>query len=297
VLLYAGQWGGRSGTLWLDDLVLEELGLVNVLRRPGCPLTIRSADGRIVYEEGKDYEPVRDDQLGQRPYAGEYDFAHPAARLRLAGGSRIRDGDRLRVSWYHPILVHGNQVCCCLAEPKVYEVLRDQARRVHKLLGPKTYFLGHDEIRVAGWCQTCRQSGHTPGPLLAENVRRCVAIVKEVNPEARVIVWSDMFDPNHNAVDHYYLVNGSWEGSWQGLPKDVIIANWNGGKAAVSLKWFADRGHEQIVAGFYDSGPENFRSWDQAARGVPGVRGFMYTTWANRYDQLEAFGALLRAPR
>src|SRR5262249_31652328 len=52
VTLYAGQWGGRSGTLWVDDLALEELGLVNVLRRGGCPLAVRGADGRTAYEEG-----------------------------------------------------------------------------------------------------------------------------------------------------------------------------------------------------------------------------------------------------
>ena len=52
-----------------------------------------------------------------------------------------------------------------------------------------------------------------------------------------------MFDPHHNAVDKYYLVNGSLKGSWEGLARDVIIANWNGDKAAESLKFFADRGH------------------------------------------------------
>jgi hypothetical protein len=30
---------------------------------------------------------------------------------------------------------------------------------------------------------------------------------------------------------------------------------------------------------------------------VKGVRGFLYTTWQNRYDQLEAFGALLHERR
>jgi hypothetical protein len=179
----------------------------------------------------------------------------------------------------------------------VYDVLRDQARRVQQLLEPKTFFFGHDELRVAGWCRTCQASGQTPGALLARNVRRCVDLVKEVNPKARVVVWSDLIDPQHNAVDHYYLVNGTLAESWQGLPKEILIANWNSGKAAASLRWFAGRGHEQFVAGYYDSGPDNFRRWDQAARGVSGVRGFRYTTWANRYDQLEAFGDLLRGRR
>ena len=30
---YLGTWGGTGGKLWWDDLVIEEMGLVNVLRR------------------------------------------------------------------------------------------------------------------------------------------------------------------------------------------------------------------------------------------------------------------------
>ncbi|HZU34962.1 MAG TPA: hypothetical protein VFA18_03585, partial [Gemmataceae bacterium] len=128
VILYAGIWGGRSGTLWLDDLALEELSLVNVLRRPGCPLTVTSADGRTVFKEGQDFEPVRDSKLGQVPWAGEYSFDHAGPTLRLTPNSRIRPGARLRVSWYHPIITQGSQVMCCLSEPKLYDILRDQAR-------------------------------------------------------------------------------------------------------------------------------------------------------------------------
>jgi hypothetical protein len=293
VILYAGQWGGQAGTLWVDDLSLEELPLVNVLRRDGCPFTVTSEDGRTVYEESKDFHPVRDAKLGQDPWAGEYSFRHPGATLRLTETSRIKDGDQLRVSWYHPVLVHGEQVMCCLTEPKVYELLRDQAKRVNDLFKPKTFFMSHDEIRVANWCRACQATKQTPGALLAANARRCVAILKEVSPKARIVVWSDMFDPYHNAGDRYYLVNGSLKASWKGLPKDVIIANWNGGKAAESLKGFSDLGHPQIIAGYYDSGTDNLKHWDAAAKGVPGVRGFMYTTWQNQYDDLEAYGRLL----
>jgi hypothetical protein len=293
VRLYAGQWGGHGGTLWLDDLELEELGLVNVLRRGGCPLRVASADGAVTYEEGKDFEEVRDPRLGQEPYAGEYSFRHAGPALRLTAASRIKDGDRLRVSWYHPVLVHGEQVACCLTEPKVYDLLRDQARRVNDLFQPGTFFMSHDELRVAGWCRSCQAAGKTPGALLADNVRRCVEILKAVNPKARIVVWSDLFDPNHNAVERYYLDNGPLTGSWEGLPKDVVIANWNGGKASASLKWFAERGHPQILAGYYDDGLDNFRRWHAAARDVPNVTGFLYTTWQHRYDDLEAYGRLM----
>ena len=296
VNLYAGLWGAKSGTLWLDDLALEEMALVPVLRREGCPLTVASEDGQTTYFEGRDFEPVRDPKLGMVPYEGEYSFDHPGPPLRITADSRIKDGDRLRVGWYHPSLVHGNVAACCLSEPKVYDLLRDQARRVNDLYRPKTFLMLHDEMRVANWCRACQSRKLTPGALLADNARRCVGFLKEVNPEARVVVWSDLFDPTHNAVKDYYLVNGTLAGSWEGLDRSVVIANWNGGKAKASLDFCAERGHPQILAGYYD-GDDNFATWDAASRGVPNVIGFMYTTWQNRYDDLERYGKLLSGAR
>jgi hypothetical protein len=296
--LYVGIWGEGPGTLWVDDLQLEELPLVNVLRRPGCPFTIRSADRLTTYEEGRDFEPVADPALGRVPWPGEYEFGHPGAKIQIRSGSRIRDGDRLVVSWYHPVITVDSQVMCCLSEPKLETILRDQARRVNELLGPRTFFMSHDEIRVANWCQACRDRKMTPGQLLAENVRRCTAILKSVNPRARIVVWSDMFDPHHNAVDSYYLVNGSLKESWKGLARDVVIANWNRGKARESLAFFDGLGYRQLIAGFYDvEDLSSFQAWDRAARDIKGVTGFMYTTWANKYSLLESYAEALRAAR
>jgi len=52
-VLYLGSWSGKDGKLWWDDLRIEEIGLVNVLRRPGCPVTVRGEDG-TAWEEGLD---------------------------------------------------------------------------------------------------------------------------------------------------------------------------------------------------------------------------------------------------
>ncbi len=295
VSLYVGFWGEGKGTFWIDDLALEELALVNLLRRKGCPFLVKSADGKTTYEEGRDYEPVADAKLGQVPWPGEYEFEHPGASIRITPRSKIRSGERLRVSWYHPIITHGSQVMCCPSEPKLYEILSAQARRVNELFRPKTFFMSHDEIRVGNWCRACQDRKLTPGQLLADNVRRCTEILKSESPRARIVVWSDMFDPHHNAVDNYYLVNGSLKGSWEGLSRDVLIANWNGGKAKESLAFFADRGHKQIIAGYYDGDDlTNFQQWDQAAQNVQGVVGFMYTTWQSKYNLLEQYGQAMR---
>jgi hypothetical protein len=296
VNLYAGFWGPGKGTVWVDQLALLELTLVNVLRRKGCPLTVKSGDGKLTYEEGSDFEAVADPKLGKVPWEGEFEFDHDGPVIRAAARSRFKAGDRLLVSWYHPVITHESQVMCCLSEPKLEVILRDQARRINELFHPRTFFMSHDEIRVANWCRACRDRKFSPGQLLAENARRCTAILKSVNPRARIVVWSDMFDPHHNAVEKYYLVNGSLAGSWEGLSRDVIIANWNGGKARESLTFFSDRGHRQLIAGYYDDDDlANFTQWDSAARDVPGVIGFMYTTWQHRYDLLERYGAAMRS--
>ena len=56
VNLYLGIWGGRRGKIWWDDVRLEPGGLVNVVRRDGAPLRATSADGQIVYREGRDFQ-------------------------------------------------------------------------------------------------------------------------------------------------------------------------------------------------------------------------------------------------
>ena len=169
--------------------------------------------------------------------------------------------------------------------------------RSHAAWGAKGYMMSHDEIRVMNWCAACQARGITPGAMLADNVKRCIAILRETNPGGRIYVWNDMFDPNHNAVPGpYYLVNGPLTGSWDGLDKDVIILPWYFEKRDASLKFFADRGNKQVIAGYYDDDVNKVRDWLTAAKKVPGgVLGVMYTTWKNDYANIEKFSTAIDA--
>ncbi len=129
--------------------------------------------------------------------------------------------------------------------------------------------------------------------MLADNVRSCVKILRETNPGGKIYVWSDMFGPNHNAPGNYYLARGDFTGSWEGLDKDVIIVPWYFEKRAASLKFFADRGHRQVIAGYYDDRLEKVRDWLTAAEPHPGVQGVIYTTWEQKYGDLEKFRELI----
>jgi hypothetical protein len=289
VRIYLGVWDGKGGKLWWDDVRLEEVGLLNLIRREGCPLIVKSEDGRT-FEEGRDFLPVKDERMGTVPWSGCYDVYHQPPSMLLAPNSRIKQGQRLRVSFFHTVIIYGGEVACCLTDPKVYNILNDQLNRVNSLLEPKGLLMSYDEIRVANWCDLCRARHLTPGRLLAESASKCTGMIRNLRPDAKIFVWSDMFDPNHNAHDDYYLVNGTWAGSWEGLPKDVIVVNWNGSeKRKETLDWFAKQGHAQILAGYYDASPERIRGWLDDAKTVPGVVSVMYTTWQNRYDDLEAF--------
>lgn len=297
VMVYMGLWGARSGRAWLDGAEITEIGLVNVLRRPGCPLTVTSQDGRVSYAEGRDFEPVFDPKLGQARWAGTYDRYHepPAIRMR----PDFPNGARLAVSFYHPMLINESQVDCCMTEEKVFEVVGRSLVRLDRLLGrPKRYMLGIDELRTGGGCAACKATGKTPGQLLGQYVRRCAAVVRHVKPEAELMVWSDMFDPNHNAREDYYLVDGSLAGSWEGLDRDIIVCPWYFKKREASLKFFAARGHQVVASVCLDGIPDPesaVRSWlksmdDQA--GTLGL-GLLYTTWRKQYGSLDLFAKLV----
>ena len=281
IALYFGVWSAAKGKLQWKEWKIEEIGLLNVLRRPGAPLTVKQGDQTL--EEGKDFDPIKDPKMGNMPYAGEYDVFHDYPSIKT---HNLPDGAQLRVSWFHPHIIYDGQVCCCLSEPKLNDILIDQAQRMRKLFGTQGYMMNHDEFRVLNQDDACLKTGKTPGHLLADNARFCAKLLDG----ATVYTWNDMFDPFHNAVKGpYYLVNGAFTDSWEGLDQSVVIMNWNFGKRDQSLKFFADRGHRQILAGYYDAKPEQIKDWLSSAGKIEGVIGVMYTTWRNDYSNIEAF--------
>ena len=294
--LYLGIWGGQAGTIWVDDASLEPCAGVNMLRREGCPVRVTSDDGKQEYAEGRDFERWEYPKMGRVPYAGEYEPYHAEPPIRLAAGSRISDGQRLKVSFYHTVIIHEGQISGCLRSEELFGYMETEVRLIKQYLAPKKFFMSHDELRVAGQCGLCRKEGTTAGQLLAENVRRCAAVIRKAEPQAEIFVWSDMFDPHHNAVDKYYLVGSTLAGSWEGLDPAIRIANWNGGKRDASLAFFAGRGHKQILAAYYDAADPKaqLEGWLQSAAKVQGVDGVIYTTWRQNYKDLETFAKVLR---
>ncbi len=286
--LYMGFWGGNKGTIWLDDAKLEEVGLLNVIRRPTTPVRVRGESG-TQYTEGKDFETISDPRAGTVPWVGGYEVFHAAPSIRLKSGGRIRQGERLKVDFNHALLLNDGKTSLCLNAPGTAALLAQQAQEIEKLWSPRGFFLGHDEIRSGGTDDDCLASGRTPGQTLAKNIADCVGYAEKAHPGAETYVWNDMFDPFHNAVDSYYLTGGSLKGAWEGVPKRTIIVNWYYNARMKNMPFFADRGHSQILAGYYDHNPTEIRDWLRDAAGIKGIAGVMYTTWVDNYRDLETF--------
>ena len=219
VRIYLGAWGGKAGRFWVDDLFVEEVGLLNVLRRQGTPVTVKSEQTGTVYEEGRDFAAISDPRLNFR-------FDHDGPSIKILTAGRIKNGERLKVSYYHGMGVNSGQVTICMSEPKVYEIWARQAEMIQKNLAPKKWLLSMDEVRAGGGCTTCKKRGMTMGQILGDSLTRQVRLIRNANPKAEILTWSDMLDPNHNARDNYYLVDGDFTGSWKYIPKDLVIFCW-----------------------------------------------------------------------
>lgn len=288
--VYFGVWGGHEGDIEWADIAVSECGAVNILNRPGAPIHIRQEDGKVL-QAGVDYTEPHDPLMGVKPFAGEYTAWHEAPEITT---QNLPDGTRLRVSYYHPAIINDGQVCICVEEPETQALLRTQAQQVSELWGSRSHLMSHDEWRVLGWDESCQRSGRSTGEIAAANLTFCTDVLRRTVPQGRILVWSDMWDPFHNARDNYYLVNGSLKESWKGLASDVVVMNWNFGQRESSLAFFSERGNHQILAGFYDQSPERVWEWIAAARKIPGVDGFMYTTWKQDYSQLEEVAKILQ---
>jgi hypothetical protein len=298
--LYLGVWGGGPGMISFDDVVLEETAFVYLEHRVGAPFKLYDpANPSTVYREGADYNQVLDPDMHAPSRPAFHNIFHWPPTATLPAATSLKPGQIVAADYYavFPMTMQ-NQTGICLTEPGFYKWMSQSAKEVKHVLPPDGgVLLSFDEIRQMNSCYLCRSKNMTAGQLLAWSIGKTTQLYQSILPKADLFVWSDMFDPHHNAHEDYYYVEGDLAGSWKGLPPEVTILNWNLDHLAESLTWFSGRdakqpvAHHQMIAGFYDKGagaPEARKEWNQAA-GIPGITGMMYTTYADDYSQLQSF--------
>jgi hypothetical protein len=299
-LMLFGVWGGGSGTIWFDDVLVEETALVYLLRRPGTPLNVYNpANPGIPYAEGSDFNPIADPSISSGALYPWKDLYHTPVTVTLPSTTSLQPGQTVAMDYYavQPVSA-GGDVGLCLTEAGAQGWFRQNTQAVVANVPAGTgYLLSYDEMRHMNSCAACKARNLTPGQLLASHASSTATMMRSLAPSAPLYIWSDMFDPYHNAVDNYYFVEGDISGSWRGVDSDITIMNWNLGNLKNSLTWFSGLNpqqtisHHQIIAGYYDTGDGAGAATQelQQAAGIPGINGLMYTTWATDYSQLQAF--------
>jgi len=274
----------------------ELAGPLLILRRQMTPLTVTSEDGQTVYEEGKDFKKLVDPDIAAGKVS--YSWEHNPASIELTDDSRIKDGRKLKVSFFHAAKCY-DKANMTMEDPAVYPIMEKDVNNCVKVWNPTGFFMHFDEIRIGGF----ETPNIPPGKILADMCKRGVDVIRKASPNATIYTWSDMFCPDQNAwpvgeegVKNFYLVHGNWAGSWDGLPKDVTIMNWVDG--AKGVKFFGDRGNSQILCGYYDATTaagmkKNITAWKKDSAGVSNILGVMYTQWGTGYNNMKPYFDLL----
>ena len=286
----------KGGTAWFDDIAVEPAGLLNIVRRDATPLVVTSADGKTVYKEGRDFERVCDVEFTSKSLG---DVRHAAPPIRLTPKSRIK-GRKLLVSYYHAMRIYNDQIGLSFEEPRLYEMMDRQMELVARLWPTRALFMAADEIRVSGWEVQEGGANLSPADLLAQYMKRSLDIIRKYSPGAQLYIWSDMFTPFHNGrpfeeAGYFYFCKGTYYGCWKELPSEVRIANWYA-PSKLSPVWFEQRGHKQIMCGYYDTPnlKANIARWMEMTEGVDNVIGIMYTNWSTGFDLMEEYFRLAK---
>lgn len=296
-ILFA-QWRS-TGTVWVDDVAIREVGLYETIRRPSCPVVVRSEDGVVTYEEGKDYKIKPGPIVCMSGQGGQ--------ELTIPAGSRIQSGQVLQVDWYQHANVETLRASTSFCSDAVWTTQRKNIQYIDKLIGnPKGFYAFIDEWRDAGWdpgCSRFRNAGEYMGWVAGETDKQ----LRAVNCDRDVYICNDMYDPYHNSHDPHGMCRIGTANSWKGLPENVIVLNWRpsmGSKKTVgnpiynSLKFFGgldpkyrkERNRQVISPNFASQGEAQV--WEnclaQAEKeGLTGVVGVAYVTWYNDYRILE----------
>ncbi len=151
----------------------------------------------------------------------------------------------------------------CPNNEKSYELYFDVAEEVIDVFEPTTVSIGHDEIRVLGWCDKCKgMSGHE---LVGKEILRLYEFYKEKG--IRVTMWGESAQiftsykgaevgkkdiEKRDRYGRYYQLPATYK-CIDMLPNDILMIDWQHSYGHDSEKCYNDRGFEVIYGNFHGS--------------------------------------------
>ncbi|MBL8810743.1 MAG: hypothetical protein JNM43_11245 [Planctomycetaceae bacterium] len=267
----------NTGKAVVSDVRLEEALGPNMIRRqdtevPNEPAEVLSisvyneTQGKLL-DEGQHFDQWRDSEVTANG------FAHERKDISIRFKANAVDlNDIVSVNYFHATLPNASpgKICCSLRHSEVFELFEKQVNGIHDLIQPKRWLIDHDEIRAMGHDPLGK--GESPSVILAENRVKCIDLINRVDAEGQVILFNDMYDPNHNAVkptdsrSFFPMVNGDLTDSWNGIDSKITVLNWQTADRPMdksnldswkrSLEHFRKLQSPQVISGFYDVIPD-----------------------------------------
>lgn len=199
--------------------------------------------------------------------------ARIVARMRRAGVEVVPLLNCLgHANWLnasHPELREdGDLYTLCTSHPAMRQVLGDIIDEVVRLLSPRYFHIGMDEVR---WktlkvapekrCKLC--AGKAKADIFAEQVRMLHDFLAERG--VKTMMWGDMLVAAHNGGPPFNVASAIDK-----IPKDIVICNWSSSIDPLSSWWFRSQGFERVIK-------SNSRGCNAADAAV--VWGNMWGVW------------------
>ncbi|MEN8157459.1 MAG: glycoside hydrolase family 20 zincin-like fold domain-containing protein [Bacteroidota bacterium] len=109
----------------------------------------------------------------------------------------------------------------CPSDPHGWEIMEEVISGVITKLQPKSLHISQDEAGLINSCSRCLARGMSNREIMIDQIDRVHGIIRKYDPEVDICIWGDLFSDLQNAP-----MLGT-EGAIEGLPKDILIHDWN----------------------------------------------------------------------
>ncbi|MEN8123310.1 MAG: glycoside hydrolase family 20 zincin-like fold domain-containing protein, partial [Bacteroidota bacterium] len=109
----------------------------------------------------------------------------------------------------------------CPSNPKGWKIQEKVISSVIKELKPSKLHISQDEVGFVNTCSQCKARNLTNKEIMIDQINRVHKIIRKYDKNVGIYIWGDMFNDLQNApkIDA--------KGCIEGLPKDIMVHDWN----------------------------------------------------------------------
>lgn len=279
------------------------------------PIIVTDESAEVLFNEAVDYlvtfgalkAPFYDKVVfGEGEPAGyplrRGESANSPTTIRRTGNSRIQDGQTVKVtfSYIGPDPWSTYKVRYCRSDPRVHTDGADNfiwrwCTQPVTYLNADIFNLEMDEIRVFAWDKRCLDSGKSRHQIFVDDVKYYYDTIRKKQPDALIMMWSDMIDPNHNAIK--YKTEKAVDLFIDYGMTDIIMVPWSHKRAKASIEFLSDKGFSVMA-----SSQKQLNELSVAPMWAKYLRdkfedsdkpfGLMHAPWYYEYDTIEGLQRL-----